>query len=118
MSFLCTWQYVLTICICSQYVQKIMGDETDFCLYINTKVFYELIDSLLMCIARHAQSTQDNNFTIYLQYFKENVKDEVDLLPADKRQKFLQSDTIILGVCGQASPNYPKSQVRHFSALR
>ena len=95
-----------------------MGDETDFCLYINTKVFYELIDSLLMCIARHAQSTQDNNFTIYLQYFKENVKDEVDLLPADKRQKFLQSDTIILDVCGQASPNYPKSQVRHFSALR
>ena len=43
-----------------------------------------------------------------LQYLKENVKDEVDLLLADKRQRFLQIDIIILGVCGQAYPNYPK----------
>ena len=26
------------------------------------------------------------------------MKDEVDFLPADKRQRFLQSDTIILGM--------------------
>ena len=44
-------------------------------------------------------------FTIFLQYRKENVKDEVDFLPADKRQRFLQSDTVILGVCGQACAN-------------
>ena len=31
------------------------------------------------------------------------MKDEVGFLPADKRQRFLQVDTIILGVCGQAS---------------
>ena len=43
-----------------------------------------------------------------LQYFKESVKDEVDLLPADKRQRFFQIDIIILGVCGQAYPNYSK----------
>ena len=30
------------------------------------------------------------------------MKDEVDFLPADKRQSFNQVDTIILGVCGQA----------------
>ena len=36
------------------------------------------------------------------------MKDEVDFLPADKHQIFLESDTIILGVCGQACPNYPK----------
>ena len=29
-------------------------------------------------------------------------------LPGDKRQKFHQIDTVILGVCGQACPNYPK----------
>ena len=29
-------------------------------------------------------------------------------LPADKCQRFLQIDTIILDVGGQASPNYPK----------
>ena len=35
--------------------------------------------------------------TANLQYLKETVKDEVDFLPADKRQRFLQIDTIILG---------------------
>ena len=34
------------------------------------------------------------------------MKDEVHFLPADNRQTFLQIDTIILGVCGQAYPNY------------
>ena len=42
------------------------------------------------------------------KYVKENVKDEVDFLPADKRWRFLQNDTIILGVYGQACPYYPK----------
>ena len=55
-----------------------------------------------MCLARHAQSTQNNKFTVSLQYRKENVKDEVDFLPSDKPQKFFQSGTVILGVCGQA----------------
>ena len=59
-------------------------------------------------VARHAQSTQNNNFAKSLQYLTENVKDEVDFLLADKRQRFLQIGTIILGVCGQAYPNYPK----------
>ena len=30
----------------------------------------------------------------------ENVKGELDLLPADKRQRFLKIAIIILGVCG------------------
>ena len=34
--------------------------------------------------------------------------DEVEFLPADKHQRFLQIDTIILGVCGHTCPNYPK----------
>ena len=42
------------------------------------------------------------------------MKDEVDLLPIDKLQRFLQVDMIILGVCGQACPNYPKWQVCYF----
>ena len=36
------------------------------------------------------------------------MKYEVDFLPADKRQRFLQIDAIILGVCGQACPSYSK----------
>ena len=43
-----------------------------------------------------------------LQYLNENVKDEVDFLLAGKCQRFFQIDTIILGVCCQACPNYPK----------
>ena len=56
----------------------------------------------------HAQSTQKNKFTISLQYLKENVKDEVDFLPADKGQRFFQLNAIILGMCDQACPEYPK----------
>ena len=54
--------------------------------------------SLWVCIARHAQSTQNNKFTISLQYLKKSVKDEVNFLPANTRRRFLQIDAIILGV--------------------
>ena len=35
-------------------------------------------------------------------------------LPPDKRQRFPQTDTIILGVCGQAYPNYQKNKFAIF----
>ena len=35
-------------------------------------------------------------------YFWENVKVMTDFLPADIREGFLQTNTMILGVCGQA----------------
>ena len=75
---------------------------------MNTKVFYKLVVMHWMCIALLPQSIQNNKFTISLQYLKENMTDKVDFLPADNRQRFLQIYTIILGVCGQACPNYPK----------
>ena len=57
---------------------------------------------------------KENNFAIFLQYMKENVKDEVDFLLADKHERFLQIDTLILGLCGQACSNYSKQQVCYF----
>ena len=60
-----------------------MGDEFDFLSADSTKGFYKLTVSLWVCIVRHAQSIQ-NKFTMLLQYLKENMKDEVDFLPADK----------------------------------
>ena len=67
-----------------------------------------MIVSLWVCVARHAESTK-TKFTISLQYLKKNVKDKVDFfLAADKCQRFFQNDTFILGVWGQACPNYPK----------
>ena len=49
-------------------------------------------------MTRHAQGTQNNKFAISLQYLNENVNDEVDFLPVDNCQRFLQIDTIILGL--------------------
>ena len=44
------------------------------------------------------------------------MKDEVDFLPVDKRESFLQIDTIILGVRVQAYPNFSKEQICYFFA--
>ena len=46
-----------------------------FGMQINIKIFYKLIVSLWVYVARHAQSTQ-NKSVIFLQYLKENVKEE------------------------------------------
>ena len=88
--------------------RKIWGTKLIFCLQINTNVFYKVLVSPWMFITRLAQSTQNNKFAISLQYLKENGKNEVDFLPADKHQRFLKIDTIILGVCSQACVNYSK----------
>ena len=74
----------------------------------NTKVFYMLIVSLWVCIARHAHSTQNNNFAISLHCLKENVKNEIDFVPVDKHESFLQIDTVIYDGDGQAFPKFPK----------
>ena len=42
---------------------------------------------------------------------------EIDFLPADKHKNFLQVDGIILGMCSQACPKYPKQQVYNISAI-
>ena len=83
-----------------------MNDEVYF--WHADKVFYKFILSFWVCVARHPQNTQNNKFVVSLQYLKENVKNEVDFLPADERQRFLQIDNIILSACGQACLNYPK----------
>ena len=60
-----------------------------------------------MCVARHAQITQNSKFAISLQYLKKEVSSEVDILHADKHESFLQIDTMIL--MGMSSiPKVPK----------
>ena len=84
------------VCISLQYLQKSMGVKLNFCLQINTNVFYKLIVSLWLCLARHAQITQNNKFAISLQYCKKELSDEVDFLHTDKHESLLQIDGIIL----------------------
>ena len=69
-----------------------------FGMQINIGVFQKLLLSFWVCIVRQAQSIQNDKFAISLQYLKENVKDDVDFLPADKHERSLQIDTIILYV--------------------
>ena len=59
-----------------------------------------------MCVTKHAQSTQNNKFSISLQYLKKNVSDENDFLHADKHKGLLQIDTMILMEIG--IPKIPK----------
>ena len=49
-----------------------------------------------MCVARHAQITQNRKFAISLQYLKRQVNDEVDFLHAGKHENLLQINTMIL----------------------
>ena len=66
-----------------------------FCLQVNIKDFFKLILSFLVCVAKYAQITRNNKFTISLQYLKKEASDEVDFLHADKHESFLQIDTMI-----------------------
>ena len=48
-----------------------------------------MIVSLWVCVARHAQITQNTKFGISLQYLKDEVSDEVDFMHIDQHGSFL-----------------------------
>ena len=79
-----------------------------FGMQINIEVFYKLIVSLWVCMVRHAQSTQNNNFILSLQYLKENVKDRVDfslLIIVKRFFKVLLSFLMCVARYGQITQN-------------
>ena len=61
-----------------------------------------------MCMSRHVQITQNNRFAISLQYLKKEVRNEADLLHADKHESLLQIDTMILMEMVKHSKQFPK----------
>ena len=75
---------------------------------ISIKIFYKLVVSFLLFIARHAHNTQNRKFVISFQYLKKEGKDELNFLHVDRYQIVLQVGTTNLGGHGQACPNYPK----------
>ena len=68
-----------------------------FCLQINIKIFFKLI----LAFSRYAQVTQNNKFTISLQYLiKNEIRSEVNFLYAGKHEGLLQIEiTIFDGDC-------------------
>ena len=86
-----------------QYLQSNISRETwwmklIFYQQISTKVYYKLIVSLWVYIARHAKSSENNKLATSLEYLKEKVKDVIGFWPLDKHQRFFQIDSIILEV--------------------
>ena len=51
-----------------------------------------------MGMVKHSQSPQNVNFAMSLQYLQKQVRDEVEFLPADKYQSFLQVYFNTLGI--------------------
>ena len=79
-----------------QYLKENVKDGVDFSLLIIVKRFFKVILSFLMCVARHAQITQNKKFAISLQYLKKEVNVQVDFLHGGKHENSLQINTIIL----------------------
>ena len=87
-----------------------MGEEVNF-LPADKHESFRWIDSINFGVHSRAcpkYKKQIHNIFVIEKQLKENAKDEVHFLPADKRQMFLQIYIIILGVSGKAYPNYPK----------
>ena len=59
------------------------------------KACYKLI---LMEMVKYSQIYQNGKFAMSLQYLKKEVRDEVDVLHADKYQSFLVLDFNSLGI--------------------
>ena len=72
------------MCNIFEIPQEKVIDAVDFLHADKETFFWNLIFSHLMDLTRHAQSTLDN-FAISLQYLKNEVRDEVDILHAGKQ---------------------------------
>ena len=89
-----------------------------FRVKLNIKVFYKLVVSSLLIIARHAQSTQNNIFVISMQYLKKEDRDKVDFLHADKHQTILQVDTINPGAMTRSTQITKNSKLQNLCNTR
>ena len=61
-------------------------------------------DSIILGERNQACPKYPKRVCISLQYLHKSIGDEVDLLPADKHNNFLQGDSITLGARSQTGP--------------
>ena len=62
---------------------------------ISGKGFFKVILSFWVCVARHAQITQNNKFATSLQYLKKEVSDEIDFLHGDNHESLPDTMNLI-----------------------
>ena len=55
-----------------------MSDEVDFLHEDKHESLLQIDTLILKGMVKHFQSSQNNKFAIYLQYLKEEIRDEVD----------------------------------------
>ena len=72
-------------------------------MQINIEIFCKG-DSIILGGCNQACPKYPKQVCKSLQYLHKNMGDEVDLLPADKHNNFLQDDSITLGVRSQTGP--------------
>ena len=65
---------------------KAVSDEVDFLHAGEHEGFPQISTMVLIGMIEHSQSSQTSKFAMSLQYFKQEVRHEVDFLHADKRQ--------------------------------
>ena len=76
-------------------------------MQINIEVFHKVTLYCWFCVARPAQSTQ-NKFAYLCNISRKTWGMKLMFLNLDKQKRLLQVNSIILGVCIQACPKYPK----------
>ena len=71
---------------------------------------------ILMGVVKHSKSSQNSKFTMSLQYLKKEVRDEVDVLHADKYHSFLKVDFNILGIkfSSKVMQSFLIGMIKHF----
>ena len=77
-------------------------------MQINIDVFYKLVLSFCVYIARHAQSTQNKTFSYLCNISRKMWVKKFIFLPAEKHESFLQVDSITLSAHSQTCPKYSK----------
>ena len=85
-----------------------------FGIQINIEVFYKLILSFWVLLARHAQRLQ-NKFAYICNISRNTWRIKLIFLPVDKHKRLTHVDSIALRVRSQACPKYPKEQVCNVS---
>ena len=66
-----------------QNLKENVNNELDLLPKVRCKSFLQSAIVIGVCVARHAQITQNDKFAISLQYLKKELTDEVDFLHAD-----------------------------------
>ena len=74
-----------------------MNVEADFLHAGNYENLLQIDSMILMDMVKHFQSSQNSKFTMSIEYLKKEVRDEVDFLHADAKNKhqLLKIDMIV-----------------------